>query len=310
MSTGIGRYAGVTTVIAALAATAVVALAEPGQQTASDGASVKVALTDDDGGQPMFVVPELAPGETVRRCITLRYSGDRPSRVALTADVSGALADRLQLTVARGTGGSFGSCEDFSGTSVYQGSLGDAAAGLERAESWRATGEEAVAYRFTIEAPAGLESYPEAARPTFAWTATPEATDAPSVTPEPETTPAPTAIAATPPRRATRSRRARGDAPAKRDTRPVAADKPKPDGGRPGVAANDHRTGEDPGFLGKLRRAVGEAAERAAFPLLLLLAMAIFVLLQNRLDKRDPKLALAPIHTTPDLPFEPLPRGI
>ena len=67
---------------------------------------------------------------------------------------------------------------------------------------------------------------------------------------------------------------------------------------------------EPDGFLGKLRRVIGEAAERAAFPLLLLVAMFLFVLLQNRLDARDPKLALAPIHATPDLPFEPLPRGV
>ena len=165
MSTGLGRYAGVTTVIAALAATAVVALAEPGQQTASDSASVNVALTDDDGGQPMFVVPEMAPGETVRRCVTLRYSGNRASRVSLTADVSGALADRLELTVARGTGGSFDDCKDFSGTTVYEGSLGDAAAELERAETWRATGEEAVAYRFTIEAPTELDLLPRGRAP-------------------------------------------------------------------------------------------------------------------------------------------------
>jgi hypothetical protein len=33
----------------------------------------------------------------------------------------------------------------------------------------------------------------------------------------------------------------------------------------------------------------------------------MFLLIQNRIDRRDPKLARAPLHAQPDLPFLPPP---
>jgi hypothetical protein len=43
----------------------------------------------------------------------------------------------------------------------------------------------------------------------------------------------------------------------------------------------------------------------AAFPLLLLLLIAGFLIAQHRIDRKDPKLALAPVHRELDLAFEP-----
>jgi hypothetical protein len=51
-------------------------------------------------------------------------------------------------------------------------------------------------------------------------------------------------------------------------------------------------------------RAVGTAARHSAFPIALLVAMGLFLLLQDRIDRRDPKLALAPLHADPKLDFD------
>ncbi len=41
-----------------------------------------------------------------------------------------------------------------------------------------------------------------------------------------------------------------------------------------------------------------------------LLLVLAFLVVQDRIDRRDPKLALAPVYPDPDLPFlPPLPRG-
>lgn len=59
--------------------------------------------------------------------------------------------------------------------------------------------------------------------------------------------------------------------------------------------------------LGELLRQIAhvaaEVGKRSAFPTGLLVLVFTFLALQNRIDRRDPKLALAPVHPTPDLPF-------
>jgi hypothetical protein len=37
--------------------------------------------------------------------------------------------------------------------------------------------------------------------------------------------------------------------------------------------------------------------------------LGAFLLIQSRIDRRDPKLALAPVHADPDLTFNDIPRG-
>jgi hypothetical protein len=59
----------------------------------------------------------------------------------------------------------------------------------------------------------------------------------------------------------------------------------------------------------EVAKAAAPAAKRAAFPLVLVALLLLFIALQNRLDSRDPKLAHAPVHRTPDLSFEPHPPG-
>ena len=47
----------------------------------------------------------------------------------------------------------------------------------------------------------------------------------------------------------------------------------------------------------------------AGFPLLLLIAGAAFLLLQHRIDRRDPKLARPPLTADTGLPFRPPPEA-
>ncbi len=63
------------------------------------------------------------------------------------------------------------------------------------------------------------------------------------------------------------------------------------------------RRPDSDGTLGAFARAVRAVAERAAFPALLIVVMALFFLLQDRIDRSDPKLALAPVHADPQLDF-------
>ncbi len=55
-------------------------------------------------------------------------------------------------------------------------------------------------------------------------------------------------------------------------------------------------SGAAPQFSGVIKPEVAAAvAATFGFPLILMLAVAIFVIVQNRVDSRDPKLRLAPL---------------
>jgi hypothetical protein len=54
-------------------------------------------------------------------------------------------------------------------------------------------------------------------------------------------------------------------------------------------------------------KAIVRNADKTAFPVSLILIVAAFLTLQNRIDRRDPKLALAPLNAEPDLDFVPPP---
>ena len=58
-------------------------------------------------------------------------------------------------------------------------------------------------------------------------------------------------------------------------------------------------------LLKQIARVAAEVGKRSSFPSALLVLVFAFLSLQNRIDRRDPKLALAPVYPTPDLPFSP-----
>ncbi|MDQ3963122.1 MAG: hypothetical protein M3277_04305 [Actinomycetota bacterium] len=55
------------------------------------------------------------------------------------------------------------------------------------------------------------------------------------------------------------------------------------------------------GVIQQIGRVAAEAAQRAAFPLVLILLVGAFLIGQNRIDRRDPKLAMAPVDSDQDL---------
>jgi hypothetical protein len=49
-----------------------------------------------------------------------------------------------------------------------------------------------------------------------------------------------------------------------------------------------------------------KSLEKPQFPLVLLVVVAVFLLVQNRIDRKDPKLATAPVDAEPMLGFGPV----
>jgi predicted phage tail protein/sugar lactone lactonase YvrE len=107
------------------------------------------------------------------------------------------------------------------------------------------------------------------------------------------------------------SRAPRGLAPSRNRVvaPPHAVAKPRPT--RPGGGKSrgkSHKKVKHRGFLPtvtEVARVTGKVAEHTAFPAALLLLVAAFMGLQNRIDRNDPKLALAPVVADPELDFEP-----
>lgn len=72
--------------------------------------------------------------------------------------------------------------------------------------------------------------------------------------------------------------------------------------GRPGGPLTGSRAVE------ALRDVAQETIRRPQLPIVLLLVVGLFLLAQNRIDRRDPKLADAPLEAEPELAFEAAPQ--
>jgi hypothetical protein len=60
-------------------------------------------LISNDGGKALFTLPQAGAGNTVARCITIKYKGSKPAHVRFYATRGGTGLDRyIQLTVTRG----------------------------------------------------------------------------------------------------------------------------------------------------------------------------------------------------------------
>ena len=57
---------------------------------------------------------------------------------------------------------------------------------------------------------------------------------------------------------------------------------------------------EDGPFAGPVRELLQAAAETTTIPVLVILVVIAFVAVQNRIDRRDPKLAAAPLRNEPE----------
>jgi hypothetical protein len=93
---------------------------------------------------------------------------------------------------------------------------------------------------------------------------------------------------------------------------PSAGDGGDPTGGGTAEATAPEADGVWDSIAARLApviRAVREVASAARFPIVLLIAMVLFLLLQDSIDRRDPKLALAPVFPEPDVEFPTAPPG-
>ncbi len=117
-----------------------------------------VSLTDDDSGTALFTVSGLQPGSTGQRCLTVSYHGTLGAQVKLfvtPGSVTGTGLDAyLVLKVEEGTGGSNASCAGFSGTQIFNSTLGSLAGSATNSAtglgSWAPTGAgQNRVYRFT-----------------------------------------------------------------------------------------------------------------------------------------------------------------
>lgn len=216
-------------------------------------------LFDDDGGQGLFTGTVLQPGVPVSRCLEVGAAGATPSRVLLVTDeVGGDLAGALSVTVERGRGGTFAGCAGFRGTRVATGTLtGLAAAPADT--SWP-SGAGTQTFRITVTA--GPDTVAGDARATFVWSAFYDR--APAAAP-----------AATP-----------------SSSAPVVAGPDSPAVAAPGAAAEKSGLAQ---VLDILQRLAAQASRHIAIPIVMLVAMFLFLLLQGRMDGRDPKLRLAPV---------------
>jgi hypothetical protein len=57
-----------------------------------------------------------------------------------------------------------------------------------------------------------------------------------------------------------------------------------------------------------IKNVLGQTITKPQLPLALFIIVLLFLLVQNRIDRRDPKLAAAPVNAEPELTFGPVLR--
>ncbi len=244
--------------------------------------STAVALVDDDGGLAMFDERDMAPGEASTACIAIAAEGsaDAGREVALTADLTRAdLAPYLHLTIEAGRTGSFGNCASFTGRTIWSGPLADMPTVAETgiATGWRPARQNRAVFRFTAVVAGSAAAQKRTAEASFNWTLVSELAAAPPVAPR---RPKPVTRKEQPPA-------------------PPAGPAVVVPNGRPDVlTAPPLRAG--PNLAEKILNAAVAVAKTVVgvlkqghFPLILLAIIAGFLAVQGKLDRRDPKLALA-----------------
>ena len=272
-------------------------------------------LSDDDAAASMFTIGNARPGHRTTRCIAVSHRGlTEPRVVKIHGSGTGSgLEPALDLTIEAGSGGTFEDCAGFRGTVLYRGTLAAFLSAYPHFESGLAMSPSqptgTTTFRFSLLLRDDHAAQGRTTRATFTWETRDDGLVA--VPPTPGTDESPEAPRAAPVR----------EVPVARPS-PVTAEEPSAastgDGGVP-TAPSGHpaerraragtgsqRPSESaPSVLERVGQWALEVSKKAAFPVLLLLLMLLFLLLQDQIDRRDPKLALAPVYPEPDLPFPP-----
>lgn len=258
-----------------LIAAAAVTLAFAASARAGAPVQKQPTLTLDDAGRALVHLADAEPGDLDTACVTVTYDGRVPARIRLHGSTTGTGLDRfLQVTITRGRlpQNSSPSCE-----------------GFEPDETDHIGAGPGVIYQGTLDRfpddPASAHIDPTPSSPA-AWTD--------------------------------------GEAHAYR-VAVLLADQNTAQGlnatqafAWSAEAAPLHPSGqgfaEDSGgglledvkrLLEALAHVATEVGKRAVLPFVLIFVLVGFLIVQDRIDRRDPKLALAPIYPDPDLPFLP-----
>ena len=281
--------------------------------------SADISISQDSAGSAMFTAAGLRPGTVQTRCIVVSSTPSTlPVSVQLYAEASGPLTSGLQLRVDVGHGGGFDSCAGFSGTPIFDGSLSafaaahaDFATGLP---AWQPDSFGTTSYRFTTALrPEAVQGASATAR--FVWESQPldqSAVGGGSPTPPP-------AAALSPSEGSGGSQAPPSDAVVSADPgptepvpRPTAAAAGAGSGGGEQGGAQRKRTGLDrlglgsadwlsswldslPAPVAAVGHLLAPLVRRPALPMLWVLLVLVFLAVQDQIDRRDPKLALAPV---------------
>ena len=302
----------------ALGLTNLIAVALAPAATAADQTPPFAIVISDD--QALFRLDGLAPGPIGQRCLALSVRNGRAAAAILSADVAGTgLADYLTVTIESGQTSDPATCAGFVGSTVFEGTLAelhaqhgtpdagvpipmvDGTTGAVRftlalLDDNRAQGATATAtLRFDAEDDSdvlGRDVQPT----TIAPTTTTTATAATTTTVTTATTRVPTSAA-------------RGG-PAPKPTSP-AATTAVPTAG-PRIEIRDTAAQADHGFwpsAGTLVAATAKSVELTAkastVPAVFVAAALLFLAVQGRIDRNDPKLRKAPMRPEPELVFVP-----
>ncbi|WP_157749267.1 hypothetical protein [Jatrophihabitans sp. GAS493] len=256
--------------------------------TLSDGT---VSMFADNDGKPLFTVNDMAAGQVNTACtdVTVENAGAGDTVAFAGQQISGPLAKFLTVTVVAGPADA-NACGAFSGTEIYHGPLTGLAVqqGKGVVTGWLPKSAPTWRFRITVQAAEQLPLV-STAEASFAWhynTGSPAAIIAPTPRPSVHPTVSPRPAA-------------------------VAPHVPPPPSGNANLA---HRPENPTVTLGRpeqpwLSQAVSTAGAVSAallrhpqYPLVLLALAFAFFIAQESVDRRDPKLALAPVRND-DLRF-------
>jgi hypothetical protein len=153
----------------------------PTDNPGNSWATGSVTLGDDDSGTAMFTTTGnglLTGGQTVTNCIEVDYTGTSTTGVNIKfyGAATGNLAEYLDVTVERGTGGGFGDCTGFTGTQIFNNTLkylndnvDDFTAGVG---AWTpASSSDSRVYRISISVQQNALAQAKTATGTFTWEA-------------------------------------------------------------------------------------------------------------------------------------------
>lgn len=145
--------------------------------TSSGGNSMQagtVSITDDHTASSLLGLTNAKPGDTTTGCVKVTYTGSLPADVRMYATPTGSLAPYLNVTVKRGTGGSYPSCTGFtSQATTFTGTLATLPTSWSTAtsESWAQGEAHSYQVAVTLDPNAPASAQGTSAGVSFTWEA-------------------------------------------------------------------------------------------------------------------------------------------